>query len=177
MSGLASKEDSYSETAISAIVAPKQCYKKVMHMEEAVISDYKNFLNNGKTERECVKQIIQIAEQHGYKNGASLKKIQPGDKVYWQKMNKAVALFTVGTDDISNGMNILGAHIDSPRLDVKQNPLYEKDFLVYLNTHYYGGIKKYQWVTIPLALHGVICKPDGTKISVVIGEDESDPVL
>lgn len=146
-------------------------------MNDKLISGYKNFLDNGKTERECCASIISSAEKNGFKDINKVKALKAGDKVYVQKMNKAVALFTIGSENIENGMNILGAHIDSPRLDVKQNPLYEKDFLVYLNTHYYGGIKKYQWVTIPLAIHGVVCKKDGTTVNVVLGEDENDPVF
>lgn len=142
-----------------------------------LINNYKNFLNNGKTERECAKQIVELAEKNGYKDLNSVSSIKPGDKVYIQKMNKAVALFELGTDSLEKGLNVLGAHIDSPRLDIKQNPLYEKDFVVYLNTHYYGGIKKYQWVTIPLALHGVICTKDGKTVNVCLGEDESEPVF
>ncbi len=146
-------------------------------MNEKLISGYKKFLDEGKTERECCTSIISQAEKLGYKNIDDVSSLKAGDKVYVSKMNKAVALFKIGTDSIEKGMNILGAHIDSPRLDVKQNPLYEKDFLVYLNTHYYGGIKKYQWVTLPLAIHGVVCKKDGTSVNVVIGEDETDPVF
>ena len=142
-----------------------------------LINNYKNFLNNGKTERECAKQIVELAEKNGYKDLNSVSSIKPGDKIYIQKMNKAVALFELGTDSLEKGLNVLGAHIDSPRLDIKQNPLYEKDFVVYLNTHYYGGIKKYQWVTIPLALHGVICTKDGKTVNVCLGEDESEPVF
>lgn len=142
-----------------------------------LINNYKNFLNNGKTERECEKQIIDLAEKNGYKDLNSVSSVKPGDKVYIQKMNKAVALFELGTEPLEKGLNVLGAHIDSPRLDIKQNPLYEKDFVVYLNTHYYGGIKKYQWVTMPLALHGVICTKDGKTVNVCLGEDESEPVF
>lgn len=151
--------------------------KKTTLLGENLIENYKNFLNNGKTERECVSQIIKTAEAYGYKNIFDCKSVKAGDKVYVQKMNKAIALFQIGSDSIENGMNILGAHVDSPRLDAKQNPIYEKDFVTYLNTHYYGGIKKYQWVTLPLAIHGVVCKTDGTCISVNIGEDEIDPVF
>ncbi len=146
-------------------------------MNDTLIQSYKSFLDNGKTERECCRTIISQAEKSGFKNALELDKIRPGDKVYVQKMEKAVALFTIGSENMESGMNILGAHIDSPRLDIKQNPLYEKDFLVYLNTHYYGGIKKYQWVTLPLAIHGVVCKKDGTKVNVVLGEDETDCVF
>jgi len=146
-------------------------------MNEQLIKDYKTFLDTGKTERECVQNIIKAAETKGYKNIEDCSKLKAGDKVYITKMNKAIALFEIGTDKIENGLNILGAHIDSPRLDAKQNPLYEKDNITYLNTHYYGGIKKYQWTTIPLAIHGVVCKKDGTTVNVVIGEDEADPVF
>ena len=128
---------------------------------ENLIEEYKNFLDKGKTERECVSVLISEAQKKGYKDISTVSKIQKGDKVYYQKMNKAIAFFNIGSSPLENGMNILGTHIDSPRLDVKQNPLYEKDFIVYLNTHYYGGIKKYQWLTLPLALHGVVCTKAG----------------
>lgn len=146
-------------------------------MNEELICNYKKFLDGGKTERECVAQILAAARENGFRDISECERLSAGDKVYVQKMNKAVALFTVGTEPLENGMNILGAHIDSPRLDVKQRPLYEKDFVTYLNTHYYGGIKKYQWVTLPLAVHGVVCKTDGTVVNVKIGEAESDPVF
>lgn len=142
-----------------------------------LIKEYKEFLDNGKTERECVASIVSMAEKAGFKDLASCKKLSAGDKVYITKMNKAIALFVLGSESLDKGMNILGAHIDSPRLDAKQNPLYEKEGITYLNTHYYGGIKKYQWLTIPLALHGVVCKKDGTVVNVVIGEDAEDPVF
>lgn len=146
-------------------------------MKEKIIQSYKDFLSKGKTERECCTQIINLAKQNGYKDIEDFNELKAGDKVYISKWNKAVALFEIGSESIEKGINILGAHIDSPRLDVKQNPLYEKDFLVYLNTHYYGGIKKYQWVTLPLAIHGVVCKKDGTIINVCVGEDKEDPVF
>lgn len=146
-------------------------------MSDELINGYKEFLNNGKTERECLSQIVKAAKSKGYKSIDEFEKLKTGDKVYITKMNKAFALFEIGKDKIENGMNILGAHIDSPRLDAKQNPLYEKDSIVYLNTHYYGGIKKYQWTTLPLAIHGVVCKKDGTTVKIVIGEDETDPVF
>lgn len=146
-------------------------------MNSTLIENYKTFLNKGKTERECVQQIILLAEEHGYKNISEYNNLKPGDKVYITKMNKSIALFEIGKTPIEQGLNILGAHIDSPRLDAKQKPLYEKDFITYMNTHYYGGIKKYQWTTIPLAIHGVVCKKDGTTVNVVIGEDENDPVF
>ncbi len=142
-----------------------------------LIKDYKSFLDNGKTERECSSGIVRMAQAAGYKDLNSVEKLNAGDKVYIQKMNKAVALFQIGMQPLERGINILGAHIDSPRLDVKQNPLYEKDFLVYLNTHYYGGIKKYQWVTMPLAIHGVVCTKDGRTVDVRIGENEDEPLF
>ena len=144
---------------------------------ESLINDYKSFLDSGKTERECVDALISLAEQAGFRDVFKTEFLKAGDKVYVQKMNKAIALFVVGSSPIEEGMNILGAHIDSPRLDVKQNPLYENNFLVYLNTHYYGGVKKYQWVTIPLAMHGLVVKKDGTVIEITIGENETDPVV
>lgn len=146
-------------------------------MNEQLINDYKKFLDEGKTERECVKKIINLAQKKGYKEINEFSSLKPGDKVYITKMEKSIALFEIGTENIEKGMNILGSHIDSPRLDAKQNPLYEKENITYLNTHYYGGIKKYQWLTIPLSLHGIICKKDGTKINVVIGENPDEPVF
>ena len=146
-------------------------------MDEQLINDYKAFLDNGKTERECVSQIVECAKKHGFVDLMSVEKVKAGDKVFVTKMNKAIALFVVGSDPLERGMNILGAHIDSPRLDVKQNPLMERDFICYLNTHYYGGIKKYQWVTLPLAIHGVVCKTDGTTVKINIGEKADDPVF
>lgn len=142
-----------------------------------IVNDYKKFLDAGKTERECNAEIIRLAAEKGYKNIEDVKELKAGDKVYVSKWNKSIALFNIGTAPMENGMNILGAHIDSPRLDIKQNPLYENDFIVYLNTHYYGGIKKYQWVTIPLALHGVVCLKDGTTVKISIGEKADDPVF
>lgn len=148
---------------------------------ENLSKDYRDFLDCGKTERECVKKSIAIAEEAGYKNLATFmkkeKKLKAGDKVYAVWMNKAIALFNIGDRDIEEGMNILGAHIDSPRLDVKQNPLYETDEFAYLDTHYYGGVKKYQWVALPLAVHGVVVKKTGEVIDIVIGESDDDPVL
>ncbi|MCQ2241357.1 MAG: aminopeptidase [Treponema sp.] len=143
----------------------------------SVVENYKNFLKNGKTERECTSEIIRLAEEKGYKDINKVEKLKAGDKVYISKWNKSIALFHIGSEPIEKGMNILGAHIDSPRLDIKQNPLYESDFIVYLNTHYYGGIKKYQWVTIPLALHGVVCLKDGSTVNINVGENEDDPVF
>ncbi|PWJ51625.1 aminopeptidase [Faecalicatena contorta] len=139
--------------------------------------DYKGFLDQGKTERECVTEIIRQAEAAGYRELSSAEKLNTGDKVYAAWMGKSIALFNIGEDDLEKGMNILGAHIDSPRLDLKQNPLYEESGFAYFDTHYYGGIKKYQWVTLPLAIHGVIVRKDGTKVEISIGEKEDDPVF
>lgn len=138
---------------------------------------YKNFISTCKTERECVTESIRIAEAAGYKNIYSVDTLKPGDKVYAANMGKNLILFLIGDEPIEKGMKLLGAHIDSPRLDLKQNPLYEDSELVLLDTHYYGGVKKYQWVTLPLAIHGVVVKKDGTVINVVIGEDDKDPVV
>lgn len=148
---------------------------------DSFIDGYRRFLDNGKTERECIDEIVNTIEDAGYismeqaiKNG---KKLAEGDKVYSVWMNKSIAMYRIGKEPLADGINILGAHIDSPRLDVKQNPLYEDGGFAYLDTHYYGGVKKYQWVTIPLALHGVIVKKDGSTVIVNIGEEEDDPVF
>ncbi|GAA0746039.1 aminopeptidase [Clostridium oceanicum] len=151
--------------------------KKVFTLSE----NYRNFMSNFKTERECANEFVRLAKENGYKDLKEIikkdKKLKAGDKVYAEHMDKTVALFIIGENPMEEGLNILGAHIDSPRLDLKQNPLYENTDLALLETHYYGGIKKYQWVTLPLAIHGVVVKEDGTKINMVIGEDESDPVV
>lgn len=148
---------------------------------EEVASKYRHFLNVGKTERECVTEIIREAEAAGYveleKRIAQGEALKAGDKVYTVGMKKIVSLFHIGEDSLEEGMNILCAHIDSPRLDIKQNPLYEDTDLAYLDTHYYGGVKKYQWVALPLALHGVVVKKDGTVVEVNIGEAEDDPIV
>ena len=136
------------------------------------IKRYRAFLDNGKTERECIKEIISLAEAEGYRNIESVDKLKAGDKVYYVQYAKSIALFRIGSAPIEKGMNILGAHIDSPRLDVKMNPLYENEGIVYLDTHYYGGIKKYQWLTLPLAIHGIAVSKDGTKKEIVLGEDD-----
>lgn len=150
---------------------------------EKLCKEYREFLDNGKTERECVDTIVNGIEKEGYreleslmKEGATLKK---GDKVYSVWMNKSIVMYRIGSKPMSEGINILGAHIDSPRLDVKQKPLYEDSdhSFAYLDTHYYGGVKKYQWVTLPLALHGVVVKKDGTTVELNIGENEDDPVF
>lgn len=148
---------------------------------DLLCNDYKQFLTIAKTERETTKEIIKRAEEKGYENLEDYisenKRILPGDKIYVNNKGKAVALFNIGTEPITNGMNILGAHIDSPRIDLKANAIYEIDGFTYFDTHYYGGIKKYQWVTLPLAIHGVVIKKDGTKIEICIGEDDADPVI
>jgi aspartyl aminopeptidase len=144
-------------------------------------NEYIEFLSQCKTERECVKECVRQAEEAGYKDLQKVidnkESVQAGDKLYYKYMDKSIVMFNIGSEPIEKGLNILGAHIDSPRLDIKQNPLYENSGLAYLDTHYYGGIKKYQWVTIPLAIHGVVVKTDGTKIDVKVGEDPNDPVL
>ena len=155
--------------------------KKDMKKLEKLNAGYRAFLDHGKTERECVKESVRQAEEAGYVSLDTYVKenraLKPGDKVYAVCMKKAIALFQIGTKPLTEGMNILGAHIDSPRLDVKQNPLYEDNGFTYLDTHYYGGIKKWQWVTLPLAIHGVVAKKDGEVVDVVIGEDDNDPVF
>lgn len=146
-----------------------------------ICDDYKKYITVSKTEREATKEIIKRAKAKGYRDLEEYinnnETIKTGDKIYVNNNGKAVALFLIGEEDITKGMNILGAHIDSPRLDLKANPLYEDKGFAYFDTHYYGGIKKYQWVTLPLALHGVVCKKDGTTVDVVVGENPSDPVV
>lgn len=155
--------------------------EKELQELHAVNEKYKKCLDAGKTERECVTLAIKMAEEAGYRDVkevlAAGKPLVCGDKVYANYMGKALALLRMGEKQISAGMNILGAHIDSPRIDIKQNPLYENEEFAYLDTHYYGGIKKYQWVAGPMALHGVVAKKDGTIVEIVIGEKEEDPVL
>jgi len=147
----------------------------------AFSEDYIRFISKCKTERECVKESVKLAENAGYRNLSDIiaakEMLKAGDKVYAVNKDKAIVLFCIGREDIEKGLNILGAHIDSPRLDIKQNPLYEDTELVLLDTHYYGGIKKYQWVATPLALHGVVSLKSGEKVNIVIGEDAGDPVV
>ena len=154
--------------------------KEITEMEQ-LNEKYRKFLDEGKTERECVKAAVALAEQAGYRNLYDIleqgKSLKAGDKVYAVHMKKSIALFQIGKKPMEKGMAILGAHIDSPRMDIKQNPLYEDTELAYLDTHYYGGIKKYQWVTLPLAIHGVIVKQNGEVVDVCIGEEEKDPVF
>ena len=147
--------------------------KEVMKFAEG----YKEFLSNSKTERLATKEAVLRLEAKGFKKAEDLKSVKPGDKVYFVNKNKNVCAFVVGKKPLVEGIRILGAHIDSPRLDFKEHPLYERNEFAYADTHYYGGIKKYQWVTIPLALHGVVCKKDGTTVEVNIGESDKDPVV
>ncbi len=148
---------------------------------ENLNASYRSFLDQGKTERECIDTIVNQLEEAGFTELDKMikkgKQLKPGDQVYRVWMNKSIVAYRIGNRPLSEGMNILGAHIDSPRIDIKQNPLYEDGGFAYLDTHYYGGIKKYQWVTIPLALHGVIVKKDGTTVEICIGEEEDDPVF
>ena len=153
---------------------------QLTHLQQ-VTSDYKAYLDAGKTERECIREAVRMAKAAGYRDLndviAAGETLKTGDRVYAVCMEKTIALFQIGSESIEKGMNILGAHVDSPRIDLKQRPLYEAGEFSYFDTHYYGGVKKYQWVTLPLAIHGVIVKKDGTKAEVVIGEDETDPVF
>lgn len=154
--------------------------KQLQELEDHA-KEYMEFLDKGKTERECVDVIVNKIEEEGYQELQALIKenraLKKGDKVYAVCMNKSIVMFRIGEKPMAEGMNILGAHIDSPRLDVKQNPMYEEGGFAYLDTHYYGGVKKYQWVTIPLAIHGVVIKKDGTTVEVNIGDNEDDPVF
>lgn len=148
---------------------------------EKINNEYKSCLDAGKTERECVTEAIRRAEAAGYRELSKVvkdgEKIIPGTRLYSTWMEKSIVLFQIGEEPMENGMNILGAHIDSPRIDLKQMPLYEDQEFAYFDTHYYGGIKKYQWVAIPLAIHGVVVRTDGSKVDIVIGEKEDDPVF
>ena len=138
---------------------------------------YKDYISKNKTERACVKDSIRLAKEKGFKPLDSFETLKPGDKVYVNNRDKNIALFVIGNKPLTEGMRILGAHIDSPRMDLKQNPLYESEGFVLADTHYYGGVKKYQWVTLPLAMHGVVAKKDGSIVEISIGEDVEDPVL
>jgi len=157
----------------------KNAWEKYESYDElmAFAEGYKDFISIGKTEREVVKESVKILEAKGFKNLKSFKSLKEGDKVYAVNKNKNIACFIIGKRPIEEGLRVLGAHIDSPRIDVKQNPLYENKNFAFFDTHYYGGIKKYQWVTIPLAIYGVVCKKDGTTVEVKIGEDPNDPVF
>lgn len=155
----------------------KKYDKKGLEQLNAFNEGYKEFISKGKTERLCVKKAMELCEKAGFKKLCQVKELNPGDKVYAVNKGKNVAAFIIGDEPLTNGLAILGAHIDSPRIDLKQNPFYESETLAYLDTHYYGGIIKYQWVTIPLALHGVVVKKDGSSVEIAIGEDASDPVI
>lgn len=148
---------------------------------EKLSFQYRRFLNTGKTERECITEAVRLAEKNGYQNLNQLIKnrqaIKPGDQIYISHMGKAAVFFRIGEQPLECGMNIIGAHVDSPRLDIKQVPCYEETEQVYLDTHYYGGVKKYQWLAIPLALHGIVVRKDGKRIEIQIGENPSDPVF
>lgn len=163
----------------------KNCWKqysdKRLNKMEEYTKEYMHFLNHSKTERECADTVVNLVEKEGFTDLAALvrdkKKLKAGDKVYATWMNKAVILCRIGEKPMEEGMNIVASHIDSPRLDIKPNPLYENTGVAYLDTHYYGGIKKYQWVTLPLAIHGVVVKKDGITEEICIGEDKDDPVV
>lgn len=164
------------------ITNEKQCgWTNIKEEEKKEIysfcDDYIHFLNKGKTEREVNKLIIEDLTQNGFKNIININELKPGDKVYYNNRKKSIYAAVIGSEDITTGLNIIGAHIDSPRLDLKPNPIYEDSKLALFKTHYYGGIKKYQWTTIPLSMHGVIIKTDGTKIDINIGESEDDPIF
>lgn len=152
--------------------APQQMEKASKFCE-----GYKEFLNGGKTERECVRLAVRMLKKAGYKPFDPKASYEPGDKVYYVNREKSVIATTFGKKPLTDGLRINGAHIDSPRLDLKPNPVYEKEDIAYFKTHYYGGIRKYQWGTIPLAMHGVIVKKDGEKVEISIGEKEGDPVF
>ena len=158
----------------------KNAWKKYQDNLNVVMDfaeEYKKFISFGKTERLVTRESIELLEKAGFKDATKLKSIKAGDKVYFINKNKNVCAFIIGKKPLTEGLRILGAHIDSPRLDLKESPLYEKNGFVLGDTHYYGGVKKYQYVTIPLALHGVVCKKDGSVVEIHIGEKEDDPVV
>ena len=164
------------------ILNKKECgWKNITDEEKQKIfnfcDEYINFLNNGKTERESAKIIVDLLKENGFVDINTVDKLNIGDKVYLLNRYKSVYAAVIGKENITNGMNIIGSHIDSPRLDLKPNPLYEDAKLALFKTHYYGGIKKYQWTAIPLAIHGVVVKPNGEKVEIVIGEDDNDPIF
>jgi len=163
------------------LTAPKNGYSLLTAAQreemEAYCKRYAAFMDACKTEREATTWAIETAKAHGFKPIEPGMTIQPGDKVYYNNRNKSLLLAVIGSEDLSKGANICAAHVDSPRMDLKPNPLYEDSEIAYFKTHYYGGIKKYQWPTVPLALHGVVCRKDGSTVTVTIGEDENDPIL
>ena len=160
---------------------PKNGYELLTDAQRADMESYcvryREFMDACKTEREATAWTVREAEKRGFVPYASGMEVKPGDKIYYNNRDKAIALAVVGRKSLSEGVNICAAHVDSPRLDIKPNPLYEDSDIAYLKTHYYGGIKKYQWPTVPLAIHGVVCRKDGTKVTVTIGEDDNDPIL
>ena len=153
--------------------ATEQEQKEIFEISQ----NYMDFLNEAKTEREFIKKARELANKNGYKDIMEFQTLKPGDKIYFVNREKSMYLAVIGEESIENGMHIIGSHVDSPRLDLKPNPLYEDTGLAYFKTHYYGGIKKYQWTTIPLSIHGVIVKTNGEKIEINIGEDEKDPIF
>ena len=165
----------------SLLAAPKNGFSRITAEEraemEAYAKRYMAFMDEAKTEREATSWAVREAEKLGFKPFTPGMTVAAGDKVYYNNRDKAIALAVIGTESLAKGANICAAHVDSPRMDLKPNPLYEDSEIAYFKTHYYGGIKKYQWVTVPLALHGVVCRKDGSRVTVTIGEDDSDPVL
>ena len=165
----------------SLLMAPQNGYTRITAEQRAEMEDYCKrymaFMDACKTEREATAWAVREAEKRGYKPFTPGMDAKPGDKIYYNNRGKSIALAVIGTETLSAGANICAAHVDSPRMDLKPNPLYEETEIAYFKTHYYGGIKKYQWPTIPLALHGVVYRKDGTVVTVTIGEDDSDPVL
>ena len=165
----------------SLLMAPKNGYARISPEQRkemnAYCRRYMAFMDECKTEREATAWAVREAEKRGYKPFAPGMDVKPGDKIYYNNRDKAIALAVIGTDSLAKGVNICAAHVDSPRMDVKPNPLYEDSQIAYFKTHYYGGIKKYQWPTVPLAIHGVVYRKDGTVVTVTIGEDDNDPVL
>jgi len=169
------------ELRASLLMAPKNGYTRLsgedrMEMER-YCQQYRAFMDACKTEREATAWAVREAEKRGYKPFAPGMAVKPGDKIYYNNRGKSIALAVMGKQSLAQGANICAAHVDSPRMDVKPNPLYEDGEIAYFKTHYYGGIKKYQWPTIPLAIHGVVCRKDGSSVTVTIGEDDSDPIL
>ena len=169
------------ELRTSLLAAPKNGYTRLKAEQreemESYCREYRAFMDACKTEREATAWAVAEAEKRGFKPFTPGMDAKPGDKIYYNNRDKAIALAVVGTEPLSRGANICAAHVDSPRMDVKPNPLYEDTEIAYLKTHYYGGIKKYQWPTVPMAIHGVVCRRDGTRVTVTIGEDPSDPIL
>ena len=165
----------------SLMAAPKNGFARITAEDrvemEAYCKRYMAFMDECKTEREATAWAVREAERHGFKPFTPGMEAKPGDKIYYNNREKAIALAVIGKESLAKGANICAAHVDSPRMDIKPNPLYEDSEIAYLKTNYYGGIKKYQWVTVPLALHGVVYRKDGTVVTVTIGEDDNDPIL